>query len=101
MKSEDDDDERKLQSSQLHQSQTEEHRDAEHLKPEGDGEECAGAARNSDPRRLQAAAHDEMSHSCETKHSGLKQAREQQSGLNALKSSDVLLSNVECDVSEK
>ncbi|XP_045914826.1 zinc finger protein 771-like [Micropterus dolomieu] len=41
VKSEEDDEE-KPESSQLHQSQTEENRDAEHLETEADGEDCGG-----------------------------------------------------------
>ncbi|XP_078112518.1 uncharacterized protein LOC144521783 isoform X2 [Sander vitreus] len=63
VKSEEDDEE-KAQSSQLHESQTEENRDAE--RTEADGEDYGGPepARNSDPDSpLHPATHDKMSDS--------------------------------------
>uniref|UniRef100_A0A8C9X6I7 C2H2-type domain-containing protein n=1 Tax=Sander lucioperca TaxID=283035 RepID=A0A8C9X6I7_SANLU len=52
VKSEEDDEEQ-AQCSQLHENQTEENGEAEHLKTDADGEDCGGPepARNSDPER--------------------------------------------------
>ncbi|XP_044028044.1 zinc finger protein OZF-like [Siniperca chuatsi] len=94
VKSEEDDDEEKPQSSQLHQSQTEENRDAEHLKTETDGEDCGGPepARNFNPdNHLQPAPHDKTSHSSEPETDDScdwEETREPQSGLNPVPVSD-------------
>ncbi|XP_044027084.1 zinc finger protein 32-like [Siniperca chuatsi] len=112
VKSEEDDDEEKPQSSQLHQSQTEENRDAEHLKPEADGEDCGGPepARNFNPDNpLQPAPHDKTSHSSESETDDScdwEETREPQSGLNPEPVSDqdcntgkTLVSSSECATS--
>ncbi|KAM6904187.1 uncharacterized protein PEZ65_018885 [Lycodopsis pacificus] len=60
------DDEEEAQSSQLHQRQTGENREAEHFKTESDGEDCGGSepARKSDPDSpLQPAAHEGFNYS--------------------------------------
>ncbi|XP_035859526.1 zinc finger protein 37 homolog isoform X11 [Sander lucioperca] len=85
-------DEEKAQSSQLHESHTEENREAE--RTEADGEDCGGPepARNSDPDSpLQPATHDKTSDSSES------ETREPQSGLNPLKNNEVAVSDVECN----
>ncbi|XP_028441067.1 zinc finger protein 2 homolog [Perca flavescens] len=95
------DDEEKAQSSQLHESQTEENREAE--RTGADGEDCGGPepARNSDPDNpLQPATHDKTSDSSEsqTDASGvLEETREPQSGLNSLQNNEVAVSDVECN----
>ncbi|XP_039665015.1 zinc finger protein 250-like isoform X1 [Perca fluviatilis] len=97
----DEDDEEKAQSSQLHESQTEENREAE--RAEVDGEDCGGPepAKNSDPDSpLQPATHDKTSDSSEsqTDASGdLEETREPQSGLNPLQNNEVAVSDVECN----
>ncbi|XP_078112514.1 uncharacterized protein LOC144521781 [Sander vitreus] len=95
-------DEEKAQSSQLHESQTEENREAE--RTEADGENCGGPepARNSDPDSpLQPATHDKTSDSSEseseTDDSGdLEETRDPQLGLNP-KNNEVAVSDVECN----
>ncbi|XP_059205853.1 zinc finger and SCAN domain-containing protein 12-like [Centropristis striata] len=78
-------DEEKPQSSQLHQTQTEQ------LKTEADGEDCGGPEpdRNSDPDpHLQANTGDEPADSSEPEtvnSADCKETREPQSGLNCLK----------------
>ncbi|XP_044028063.1 zinc finger and SCAN domain-containing protein 2-like isoform X2 [Siniperca chuatsi] len=98
VKSEEEDDEEKPQSSQLHQSQTEENRDAELLKTEADGEDCGGPepARNFNPDNPLQPASRKTPHSSGTEDSdgGLKQTREPQSGSNALKNNEVPVSDV-------
>ncbi|XP_032365994.1 uncharacterized protein DDB_G0283697 [Etheostoma spectabile] len=88
VKSEEDDEE-KAQSSQLHESQTEENREAE--RTGFDGEDCGGPepARNSDPDSpLQPATHDKTSDSSEsefeTDDADWEETREPQTGLNPL-----------------
>ncbi|XP_070840652.1 zinc finger protein 771-like [Chaetodon trifascialis] len=91
VKSEEDDEE-EPQSSQLHQGQTEENRDAEHLKTEGDEEDCGGSepARSCNPDYLQpAGSKTSLCSETEDRHGGLKQIRDPQSDLNTLKSNDM------------
>uniref|UniRef100_UPI003AADF6AF uncharacterized protein n=1 Tax=Centroberyx gerrardi TaxID=166262 RepID=UPI003AADF6AF len=93
------DDEEKPQSSQLHQSQTEENREAEPLasssteqmKTEADGEDCGVSepARNLDPAsHLQPTSDGKTSDSSETETADSdddwKETREPQSGLDSL-----------------
>ncbi|XP_032378883.1 zinc finger and SCAN domain-containing protein 22 isoform X2 [Etheostoma spectabile] len=83
VKSEEEDDEDKAQSSQLQENQTEENREAETTG--ADGEDCGGPepARNSDPDSpLQPATYDKTSDSseCETDDSG--DWEDSQSGAN-------------------
>nr|XP_033933545.1 zinc finger E-box-binding homeobox 1-like isoform X1 [Pseudochaenichthys georgianus] len=88
------------QSSQLHQNQTEENREAEppasssaeHMETEADGEDCGGPepARNSDPERhLQPETEDNTQDSSETEDSEgnafWKQSSEGLSDLSSLK----------------
>uniref|UniRef100_UPI003AABF55E uncharacterized protein n=1 Tax=Centroberyx gerrardi TaxID=166262 RepID=UPI003AABF55E len=95
------DDEEKPQSSQLHQSQTEENREAEPLasssteqmKTEADGEDCGVSepARNLDPAsHLQSTSDGKTSDSSERetedRDDDWKETREPQSGLDSLKS---------------
>ncbi|XP_028440252.1 zinc finger protein 260-like [Perca flavescens] len=95
------DDEGKAQSSQLHESQTEENRESE--RTEADGEDWGGPepARNSDPDSpLQPATHDKTSDSSEpeTDDSGdWEETREPQSGLNSLQNNEEPGSDVECN----
>ncbi|XP_078112520.1 uncharacterized protein LOC144521785 [Sander vitreus] len=98
------DDEEKAQSSQLHESQTEENREAE--RTEADGEDYGGPepARNSDPDsqelRLQPATHDKTSDSSESEtddSADWEETRDPQSGLNSLKNNEVAVSDVECN----
>ncbi|XP_078112511.1 uncharacterized protein LOC144521778 isoform X2 [Sander vitreus] len=94
-------DEEKAQSSQLHESQTEENREAE--RTEADGEDCGEPepARNSDPDSpLQPATHDKTSDSSESQTNDLAdwgETREPQSGLNSLQNNEVDVSDVECN----
>lgn len=91
VKSEDDDEE-KAQSSQLHQSQTEENRDAELLKTGADREDCGGSepARSFNPDHFQPADNKtSLSSETEDRICGLKQSRDPQSGLNALIHNDM------------
>ncbi|XP_078112071.1 uncharacterized protein LOC144521385 [Sander vitreus] len=88
-----------LQSSQLHQSQTEENREAEppasretqHMETEADGEDCGGPepARNSHPHPLlQPETEDQTGDSSEPEtgdSADWKETREPQSALNSLK----------------
>ncbi|XP_031135717.1 gastrula zinc finger protein XlCGF57.1-like isoform X4 [Sander lucioperca] len=88
------DDEEKAQSSQLHESQTEENREAE--RTGADGEDCGGPepARNSDPDSpLQPATHEKTADSSETDDSG--DWEEPQSGLNSLQNNEEPGSDVE------
>ncbi|XP_028440187.1 zinc finger and SCAN domain-containing protein 12-like [Perca flavescens] len=100
VKSEEDDEE-KAQSSQLHESQTEENREAE--RTGADGEDCGGPepARNSDPDSpLQPATHDKTSDSSESQtdaSADWEETREPQSGLNSLQNNEVAVSGVECN----
>ncbi|XP_045914811.1 zinc finger protein 260-like isoform X3 [Micropterus dolomieu] len=88
MKSEEDDEE-KPQSSQLHQ--TEENRDAEHLKTETDGEDSGGPepARNLNPGgHLQPDNKTSLSSETEDRSDVLKQRKERQPGLHTLKNNE-------------
>ncbi|XP_045914777.1 uncharacterized protein LOC123976554 isoform X5 [Micropterus dolomieu] len=94
VKSEEEDEEQP-QSSQLHQSQTEENRDADHLKTEADGEDCGGPepARNFNPDSpLQPDTHGQTSlcSEPETDYScDWEETREPQPGLNPLQNNEV------------
>ncbi|XP_038580257.1 zinc finger protein 84-like [Micropterus salmoides] len=93
------------QSSQLHQSQTEENRDTEHLKTEDDGEVCGGPepARNFNPDSpLQPATHDQtsLSSESETDNSCDWETRGPQPGLNPLQNNEVPVSDQECNTGE-
>ncbi|XP_032369092.1 zinc finger protein 250-like [Etheostoma spectabile] len=93
------DDEEKAQSSQLHESQTEENREAE--RTGADGEDCGGQepARNSDPDSpLQPATHDKTSDSPESDDSAdWEETREPQTGLNLLPNNEEPVSDVGCN----
>ncbi|XP_037622316.1 zinc finger protein 658B-like [Sebastes umbrosus] len=100
VKSEDyDDDKEKAQSSQLHESQSEENRVAE--RTEADGDDCGGPepARNSNPDTpLQPAAHDKTSHYSESETDDSRdweETKELQSGLNPLQNNEVPVSDLE------
>ncbi|XP_070702210.1 transcriptional repressor RHIT-like [Pempheris klunzingeri] len=101
----DEGDEEKPQSSQLHQSQTEDKRDVLLLKTELDGESNSGGsepAGNLIPdRHLQPAPRDKTPHSSETEDasSGFKQRQEPH--LNALTNNHVPASDVGCNVAKK
>ncbi|XP_038581224.1 gastrula zinc finger protein XlCGF57.1-like isoform X1 [Micropterus salmoides] len=105
VKSEEDDEE-KPQSSQLHQSQTEEKRDVDHLKTETDGEDCGGPepARNFNPDSpLQADTHDQTSLCSEPETDDScdwEETREPQPGLNPLQNNEVPVSDQECNTGE-
>ncbi|XP_037651808.1 zinc finger protein 2 homolog [Sebastes umbrosus] len=96
------DDEEKPQSSQRHQRQTEENREAEHLKTEADGEDCGGPgpARNSDPdTHLQLDTNDKTGDSSEPEADDCgdwKETREPQSGLNSLNNEEVSVGDLRC-----
>ncbi|XP_039664052.1 zinc finger protein 79-like [Perca fluviatilis] len=100
VKSEEDDKE-KVQSLQLHETKTEDNREAE--RTEADGEDCGGPepAKNSDPDSpLQPATHDKTSNSSESQTDAscvLEETREPQSGLNPLQNNEVAVSDVECN----
>ncbi|XP_070778311.1 zinc finger protein ZFP2-like [Enoplosus armatus] len=87
------DEEEKPQSSQLHQSQTEQ------METEADGGDCGGPgpARNSDPDSNKTSPSSET----EDSNDGLKHSREPQSGLDALKNSEVPVSDMGCDAPKK
>ncbi|XP_032365455.1 zinc finger and SCAN domain-containing protein 31-like [Etheostoma spectabile] len=97
------DDEEKAQSSQLHESQTEENREAE--RTGSDGEDCGGQepARNSDPDSpLQPATHDKTSDSSESESetddsAEWEETREPQTGLNPLPNNEKPVSDVGCN----
>ncbi|XP_032363864.1 ribosome biogenesis protein BOP1 homolog [Etheostoma spectabile] len=95
------DDEEKAQSSQLHESQTEENREAE--RTGADGEDCGGQepARNSDPDSpLQPATHDKTSDSPESESddsADWEETREPQTGLNPLPNNEEPVSVVGCN----
>ncbi|XP_039978050.1 zinc finger protein 721-like [Xiphias gladius] len=109
MKSEDD--EEKPQTSQPHQSQTEENKEAEppssssteQMETEADGEDCGGPepARNSNPdRHLQQDADDKASDSSEpdTDDSDFwKESRQHQSDLDSLTNNEIAESDVGCE----
>ncbi|XP_045914751.1 uncharacterized protein LOC123976543 isoform X3 [Micropterus dolomieu] len=105
VKSEEDGEE-KPQSSQLHQSQTEEDIDAEHLETETAGEDCGGPepARNfNQDSPLQLYTHDNTSLSPgpETDDScDWEETREPQPGLNPLQNNEVPVSDQECNTGE-
>ncbi|XP_075931733.1 uncharacterized protein LOC142931621 [Anarhichas minor] len=87
------DDDEEAQSSQLHQIQTQENREEEHLKTETDGEE----ARSDPDSPLQPAA-DETSHSseCETDDGrDWEETQESQSDLNHLQNNEVPVSDMD------
>ncbi|XP_070778316.1 zinc finger protein 250-like [Enoplosus armatus] len=99
-KSEDDEDEEKPQSSQLHQSQTEQ------METEADGEDCGGPgpARNSDPdRHLEPVSDDKTSDSSETEDSDRdwRETRDPQSGLNSPSHNEVPVSGMTPVTGEK
>ncbi|KAF7649535.1 hypothetical protein LDENG_00139960 [Lucifuga dentata] len=106
------DDEDKVQSSQLHQSQTEENREAENLASSSTEqtetgahvEDCGGPgpSRNLDPGSyLQPACDDKISDSSESGHSedDLKETREPHSSLNSPKH-DMHDSDMRCKTSK-
>ncbi|XP_037651331.1 uncharacterized protein LOC119503561 [Sebastes umbrosus] len=90
-------DEEKAQSSQLHEGQTEENREAEHLITEADG--GSEPARISDPDSpLQPATHDETSPSSESETDDSRdweETKEPQSGSNPLQNNEVSVSDME------
>ncbi|XP_067469035.1 zinc finger protein 660-like [Thunnus thynnus] len=100
-------------SSQLHQSQTEENREAEppasssteQIKTEADGEDYEGSepARNSHTdRHLQSVSDDKTLDSTETGFSDhWKETREPQSGLISLKNNKVCVSDERCNTDKK
>ncbi|XP_037622286.1 zinc finger protein 184-like isoform X1 [Sebastes umbrosus] len=97
VKSEEDDEE-KAQSSQLHESQSEENRVTERTEAEGD--DCAGPepARNSDPDTpLEPAAHDKTSHYSEPETDDSRDWEETQSVLHPLQNNEVPVSDLECN----
>ncbi|XP_070708311.1 LOW QUALITY PROTEIN: zinc finger protein 771-like [Pempheris klunzingeri] len=112
-------DEEKPQSSQLHQSQTEDNREAEppvsssatQIKAESDGEDCVGSepARNQDPDGHSQLSTDEKTLSdsrpeSKDSDSGWKEARESGSDVNTLEGSQTVHTGVEqfgCDVCGK
>ncbi|XP_078146648.1 uncharacterized protein LOC139932502 [Centroberyx gerrardi] len=110
------DDEEKPQSSQLHQSQTEENREAEPLasssteqmKTEADGEDCGVSepARNLDPAsHLHPTSDGKTSDSSEPETADSdddwKETREPQSGLESQKNNEVLVSHKRFHAGEK
>ncbi|XP_039665062.1 zinc finger protein 605-like [Perca fluviatilis] len=87
----DEDDEEKAQSSQLHETQTEENRDSE--RAEADGEDWGGPepARNSDPDSpLQPATHNKTSNSSESQTDSADWEE-------TLQNNEVAVSDVECN----
>ncbi|XP_045905635.1 uncharacterized protein LOC123971082 isoform X2 [Micropterus dolomieu] len=87
------------QSSHLHQSQTEQNRDAELVKTEADGEDCGvpGPFRNSDTEgHLQPATDDKTSHLSEL-GTDLNETSEPQSGLNHVQNNEIPGSGQECN----
>ncbi|KAF7642779.1 hypothetical protein LDENG_00250820 [Lucifuga dentata] len=108
------DDEDKVQSSQLHQSQSEENREAENLASSSTEqtetgahvEDCGGPgpSRNLDPDSyLQPACNDKTSDSSESGDSedDLKETREPHSSLNTPKNHDMHDSDMRCKTSKK
>uniref|UniRef100_UPI003AAF1B75 uncharacterized protein n=1 Tax=Centroberyx gerrardi TaxID=166262 RepID=UPI003AAF1B75 len=110
------DDEETPQSSQLHQSQTEENREAEPLasssteqmKTEADGEDCGVSepARNLDPAsHLQPTSDGKTSDSSEPEpedsDDDWMETREPQSGLNSLKSNEILVNHKKSNTGER
>ncbi|XP_037622314.1 zinc finger and SCAN domain-containing protein 22-like [Sebastes umbrosus] len=98
------DDEKKAQSSQLHESQSEENGEAERTEAEGD--DCGGPepARNSDPDSpLQPAAHDKTSHYSEPETDDSRdweETEKPQSALNPLQNNEVSVSDLECNTAK-
>ncbi|KAM6974275.1 uncharacterized protein LKV04_015913 [Tautogolabrus adspersus] len=84
-----------LQSSQLHENQTVESRDTQHLKEKADGEDCGGSEpdRGFNPdSHLQPVTPDKTSHfsGSDTDDSGdWEESDEPQEGLNPLKNKDI------------
>ncbi|XP_045914790.1 gastrula zinc finger protein XlCGF57.1-like [Micropterus dolomieu] len=105
VKSEEDDEENP-QSSQLHQSQTEENSDADHLKTETDGKDYRAPepSRNVNPDSpLQLDTHDHTSlcSEPETDYSwDWEDTRKPQPGLNPLQNNEVPVSDQECNTGE-
>ncbi|XP_023267651.1 gastrula zinc finger protein XlCGF57.1-like [Seriola lalandi dorsalis] len=102
VKCEDDDDGEKAQSSQLHQSQTEENRRIEQMKTEAGEEDSGGPepARNSDPDScLQPDTDYKASDSSDTEVSDGDW--ESQSGLDSLKNNDVTVMDFNCNTVER
>ncbi|XP_074468596.1 uncharacterized protein LOC141753866 [Sebastes fasciatus] len=93
------DDEEKPQFSQLHERQSEENREAEHLITEADG--GSEPARISDPDSpLQPATHHNTSPSFEPEtddNSYWEETKEPQSGSNPLQNNEVSVSDMECN----
>ncbi|KAM6974276.1 uncharacterized protein LKV04_015914 [Tautogolabrus adspersus] len=92
----------KPQSSQLHEDQTEESRDREHLKTEADGEDCGGSeadrSSNSDSH-LQPVTPDETSHlsgsESDERRRDLEGVMDPQSGFNPLQNKEAQISELE------
>lgn len=105
VKSENDHEEEKAQSSKLHQSQTEENREAEHLKMEADGEHGGGSepARNFDRDGHLRPDSNKTSNSSETEDSNddFKQSGEPQPGWNALENNKVPVSDMGYNAAKK
>ncbi|XP_074468583.1 uncharacterized protein LOC141753858 [Sebastes fasciatus] len=102
VKSEEDDEE-KAQSSQLHEGQSEENREAEHLIIESDEEDCGGSGSTmiSDPDSLlQPATHDDTSPSFELETDDSRdweETKEPQSGSDPLQNNEVSVSDMKCN----
>ncbi|XP_041665553.1 zinc finger protein OZF-like [Cheilinus undulatus] len=102
VKSEEDDGE-ELQSSRLHENQSEEDRYTAYLKTEANGEDCGGpeADRDFNPDcYLQSVTLDETSNIsvCDTDDSGdWEESDEPQEGLNPLQNNDLAVSDIECN----
>ncbi|XP_044027990.1 gastrula zinc finger protein XlCGF57.1-like isoform X5 [Siniperca chuatsi] len=103
-------------SSQLHQNQTEENREAEppasssagQMETGADGEDCGGPgpATNSDPdTHLQPETDDKTSDSSEPEtedsDDGWTERSKSQSGLNSVKNKEVTVSDMRCNTVEK
>ncbi|XP_037651611.1 zinc finger protein 569-like isoform X1 [Sebastes umbrosus] len=97
------------QPSQLHQTETEENREAEppasssteQMKTEADGEDCGGPepARNSDPDTVDKTG--DCSEPETDDSEDWKEPREPQSGLNSLNNDEVPVSDERCNAGEK